>query len=97
MVEQSASNQRKKRVASDGPWARIELFVTIGLAALITSVFTLGSDILKGRQSRYEQQCAIAQQIVLDDSASPALSEAQRERLSVSALRRVERCIGERT
>jgi hypothetical protein len=82
---------------SGGPWARIELFMTIGLAAFITSVFTLSSDILKGRQSRYEQQCAIAQQIVLDDSPSPGLSPAQRVHLNVSALRKVERCIGEAT
>jgi hypothetical protein len=78
-----------------GLWARIELFITFGLAAMITSGFGVGSEYLKGRQRAYEQRCSIAQQVVLDDVPNEALDTIQRTRLNLLALHRVEQCLGE--
>jgi hypothetical protein len=75
--------------------ALIELFVTFGLAAMITSGVGVGSEYLKGRQRAGEQRCSIAQQVVLDDVPNEALNGAQRTRLNALALRRVEQCLGD--
>ncbi len=95
MTESSPLNQRKERLAAANLWARIELFITFGLAAMITSGFGAGSEYLKGRQRAYEQPCSIAQQVVLDDVPNAALDKIQRIRLNLLALRRVEQCLGE--
>ena len=76
-------------------WARFELFITFGLAAMISSGFAVGSDYLKGWQRAGEQRCSIAQQVVLDDVSNEALNGIQRMRLNALALRRVEQCLGE--
>jgi hypothetical protein len=76
-------------------WARIELFVTFGLAAMITSGFGVGSDYLKGQQRWREQRCSIAQQVVLDDIPSPALNGTQQTSLYALALHRTEQCLGD--
>jgi acetyl/propionyl-CoA carboxylase alpha subunit len=62
---------------------------------MITSIFTIAGDFLKSWHSAYEQRCAIAQQVVLDESPSPALSPAQRSRLNDRALHKVDLCMGE--
>ena len=72
-----------------------KLLITFGLAAVITGILTVASDLLKGWQSAHEQRCSIAQQVVLDESPSPALNAVQRSRLSARALRKVETCMGE--
>lgn len=72
-----------------------KLLITFGLAAMITGIFTVAGDLLKGRQSAYEQRCSIAQQVVLDESPSPALNAVQRSRLNARALHKVETCMGE--
>ena len=95
MTETHPSNQRKRRVVTVGLWARIELFITFGLAAMITSGFGAGGEYLKGRQRAYEQRCSIAQQVVLDDVPNEALDSTQRRRLNLLALQRVEQCLGE--
>jgi len=62
---------------------------------MITGIFTVAGDFLKSWQSAYEQRCLIAQQVVLDESPSPALNSAQRSRLNDRALHKVELCLGE--
>jgi hypothetical protein len=90
------SNQQKRRGAASGrPDSRIELLASFGLAATITGIFSAGGDYLKGRQSADEQRCSIAQQFVLDEIPSPALSTAQRSRLNALSVRLMERCMGE--
>ena len=74
---------------------RVELFITFGLAALITGSFGIGSDHLKGRQRSSEQSCSIAQQVVLDEAPNAALNGTQRTRLNTLALPRIEQCLGE--
>ena len=69
--------------------------MTFGLAATITGVFSAGGDFLKGRQNADEQRCSIAQQFVLDEIPSPALSAAQRTRLNALAVRLMEQRMGE--
>jgi acetyl/propionyl-CoA carboxylase alpha subunit len=69
--------------------------VTFGLAAAITGIFSAGGDFLKGRQRADELRCSIAQQFVLDEIPSPALSAEQRTRLNALAVRLMERCMGE--
>jgi len=95
MTETPSPNQRKSRVTATGLRSRIELFITFGLAAMITSGFGTGSEYLEGRRRAYEQRCSIAQQVVLDDVASEALDRPQRMRLNSLALQRVEQCLGE--
>ena len=76
-------------------WPRIDLFITFGLAAMITSSFGTGNEYLEGRRRADEQRCSIAQQVVLDDVASEALDRPQRRRLNSLALQQVEQCLGE--
>jgi hypothetical protein len=78
-----------------GERASTQLLITFGLAAMVTGIFTIAGDFLKSWQSAYEQRCAIAQQVVLDESPSPALKPAQRSRLNDQALHKVELCMGE--
>ena len=60
-------------------------------------MFGIGGDFLKGRISADEQGCSIAQQVVLDESPSPALNPAQRNRINYLALRQLEQCMGDTT
>jgi len=71
------------------------IFVTFGLAASLTGVFSAAGDFVKGRQKAAEQSCSIAEQFVLDEIPSPALSAAQRARLNTLAVHKVEQCMGE--
>jgi len=102
MAETPKSNQQKHSGAGTRPAgeravgrASTQLLITFGLAAMITGVFTIAGDFLKSWQSAHEQRCSIAQQIVLDESPSPALKPAQRSRLNDRALHKVELCMGE--
>jgi hypothetical protein len=94
MAESSSTNQQNSRAALAGLWARIELFITFGLAAMITSGFGAGNQYLEGGQRAYEQRCSIAQQVVLDDVPNEALDRIQRARLNGLALQRIEQCLG---
>ncbi len=95
MVGTASANQRNREVTVAGVWARIELFITFGLAAMITSGFGAGNKYLEGRQRAYEQRCSIAQQVVLDDVPNGALDRIQWARLNGLALQRIEQCLGE--
>jgi len=62
---------------------------------MIAGIFTFAGNVVAGRQNTYEQRCSIAQQLVLDESPSPALNAAQSASLNDRALRRIELCMGE--
>lgn len=99
MAENPKPNQQNRSVlfgrSGSDTETKTSLLLTFGLAATITGIFSAGGDFLEGRQKTDEQRCSIAQQFVLDEMPSPALSAAQRTRLDVLAVRRMELCMGE--
>ncbi len=72
-----------------------KLALTLGFGAAVTGLFTLGSALITERQKTAEQRCSVAQQIVIDESPSPALNEQQRLRLGLLAMRTLEKCLGD--
>lgn len=97
MAESDASNQRKrKQEKSSGSWSDYgRLVMTVGLGAAVTGMFSVwGILVTEGRRTD-EQRCSVAQQIVIDESPSPALNEPQRRRLGLVAMRVLEQCLGE--
>jgi hypothetical protein len=97
MMESSAKDQRNRRVERSFDEGLLKLLISAGLGALIAGMLSVGGDFLKGGRSAAEQRCSIAQQVVLDESPSPALNPAQRSRINHLALLRLEECMGERT
>jgi hypothetical protein len=70
-----------------------KLFITFGLAAMITGGFGLVSDVINGPRRQHELQCAIAEHVVLDESPNPALRDQDRARLVAHAERKAEQCM----
>jgi hypothetical protein len=70
----------------------LQLFVSFGLAATITSVAGLVQDVLAARQ----QSCSLSQQIVGDETPNPALDLLDRRTLAAQARTRLRQCLGER-
>jgi hypothetical protein len=97
MVESSAKDQRNRGAGRRFDEGLLKLLISAGLGTLIAGMFGVGGDFLKGRLSADEQRCSIAQQVVLDESPSPALNPAQRNRINSLALQQLEQCMGETT
>jgi hypothetical protein len=95
MVESDANNRQKRRVKDIGGWPEFgKLVTTLGLGAILTGAFGLGNTLITGAQREAEERCSSARQIVIDDSASPALSQEERRRLGLLAMRVLQRCLG---
>lgn len=97
MVESPAKDQRNRGAGRRFDEGLLKLLISAGLGALIAGTLGIGGDFLKGSRSADEQRCSIAQQVVLDESPSPALNPAQRSRINHLALLRLEKCMGETT
>jgi hypothetical protein len=97
MVGSSPDNQRKRESnGANGGWSDIgRLALSVGLGTAITGSFGLGNLVITGSQKAAEERCSSARQIVIDDSASPALNEGQRRRLGLLAIQALEECLGE--
>jgi hypothetical protein len=96
MVESDANNQQKRKSRDTGRWPEFgKLVTTFGLGAILTGAFGLGNTLITGAQKEEEERCSSARQIVIDDSASPALSQEERRRLGLLAMRVLQRCLGD--
>ena len=91
------SNQRKRRLNEPGrSWSDLaKLAMTVGFGATVTGLFSVAGILVADWRRADEQRCSVAQQIVVDESPSPALNEAQRRRLGLLALHALEQCLGE--
>jgi acetyl/propionyl-CoA carboxylase alpha subunit len=69
--------------------------MTVGFGAAVTGSFSVGGMMVSDWRKADEQRCSVAQQIVIDESPSPALNEPQRRRLGLLAMRALEQCLGE--
>jgi hypothetical protein len=97
MVETPVGNQRNPRKRRRIDAGLLKLVISAGLGTLIAGTLGIGGDFLKSRRNAQEQRCSIAQQVVLDESPSPALNPAQRGRINYLAVKQLERCMGETT
>ena len=97
MVETPAESQRNRRALRRFDAGLLKLVISAGLGTLIAGTLGIGDDFLKGRRSVQEQRCSIAQQVVLDESPSPALNPAQRGRINYLAVQQLAQCMGETT
>jgi hypothetical protein len=85
MTRRAPSAHRKT-----GGWG--QLFVSVGLAATITSAAGVLNEFLAARQ----QRCLLSQQIVGDETPNPALSPRDRQTLVSQAQWRLRQCLGDR-
>jgi hypothetical protein len=69
--------------------------MTLGFGAAVTGLFSVGGILVTDSRMVHEQRCSVAQQIVVDESPSPSLSEPQRRRLGLLAMHALEQCLGE--
>ncbi|MGB3723078.1 MAG: hypothetical protein WA979_09710 [Pacificimonas sp.] len=60
----------------------------VGLAAVVATGITVAGSIINDGPS----DCELAHQYVMDDELNPFLSEAQIERLTSAAVRKLEEC-----
>jgi hypothetical protein len=97
MAENESSDQRKRKAGEKADsWSDIsKLVITVGFGAAVTGMFSVWGILLTEARKVDEQRCSVAQQIVVDESPSPALNEAQRRRLGLLATRTLEQCLGE--
>jgi hypothetical protein len=93
MAEDGSSTQRKRKFDGWSDFSR--LVITVGFGAAVTGLFSVWGILVTEARKTDEQRCSVAQQIVLDESPSPALNEAQRRRLGLLATHALEQCPGE--
>jgi hypothetical protein len=68
-----------------------QLFVSVGLAASITSGGGLVHDLIVAEQ----QRCSLSEQILGDETPNPALGPIERQQLAAQANSRLRRCLGD--
>jgi hypothetical protein len=68
-----------------------QLFVSVGLAASITS----GAGLIHDLMATGQQRCSLSEQIVGDDTPNPALSPIVRQQIAARAGSRLQRCLGD--
>jgi hypothetical protein len=68
-----------------------QLFVSVGLGAIIASGTGFIHDLMMGGQ----QRCSLSEQIVGDSTPNPALSPIERQQLAAQAGARLQRCLGD--
>jgi hypothetical protein len=72
-------------------WEWWQLFVSVGLAAAITS----GAGLIHDRIVAEQQRCSLSEQIVGDSTPNPTLSPIERQQIAARAGSRLQRCLGD--